>query len=222
MTWVLHTMNAKKRRRTFRTVRKGVANGEVMVEEGDWENNITSPETDTTESAKLRFPNPAKFESDFSSIYQIDKSGVRDRYNQGVTSDQPKYNKEGNSDQQRYNQDRSSIKLKRRNSRHSWRSSSLDQSSISCYNELNRTFKSNCDLHFSTGSRSGSVKYSHQHVRDNSYRTIQPPHSDQVENTKFQSPTCSCRSKDAMTISSPQYWGNENLIVNKNSYSTDV
>ena len=54
--------------------REGLVNGDVLVEEGEWENNTTSPETDRTESAKLRFPNPAKFESDFSAIYQFEKT----------------------------------------------------------------------------------------------------------------------------------------------------
>ena len=61
MTWVLHTINAKKRRRRLRTIRKGVVNGEVMVDEGEWENNTTSIENERTETAKLMFPNPPKF-----------------------------------------------------------------------------------------------------------------------------------------------------------------
>ena len=149
----------------------GVVNRDVMVEEGDSENNITSPETDRTESARLRFPNPPKFETDFSAIYQIDKIGVRGKYNprisirdhhsynQEMNSDHPRYNQEINSDHPKYNQAKSNDQPKERNLRFSWRSSSLDQSSISCYNELNRNFKSNCDLHFSTESRSGSLRY---------------------------------------------------------------
>ena len=186
------------------------------------ENTITSLETDRTESMKLRFPNPAKFENDFSAIYQIDKSEVRGRNNPRLSiRDHPRYNQERNSDQPIHNQTRNSDQPKRRNPRYSWRSSSLDQSSISCYNELNRTFKSNCDLHFSTGSRSGSVKYSPQYVQENRLRIIQPQHSEEVENIKFQPPTCSCRSKNER-LSSPQYSGNGIFIVNKNSYSTDV
>ena len=193
-----------------------------MMEEGDWETTITSPETERTGSTKLRFPNPA--------IYQIDKSGVRSRSIQAMNSDHIRYSQERNSDRPRYNQGRNSDHPKykqqrkiyqRRNPCHSWRSSSLDQSSISCYNELNRTFKSNCDLHFSTGSRSGSVKYSPQHVQEDSHRTIQPPHGDQVDNINFQPPTCSCRLKE-QTASSPQNVGNGILIASKNSYSTDV
>ena len=80
----------------MRTMRKGngVVNGEVMMEEGDWETTITSPETERTGSTKLRFPNPAKFKSDFSAIYQIDKSGVRSRSIQVMNSDHIIYSQE--------------------------------------------------------------------------------------------------------------------------------
>eukprot|EP00090_Calanus_glacialis_P023040 TRINITY_DN35459_c0_g1_i1.p1 TRINITY_DN35459_c0_g1~~TRINITY_DN35459_c0_g1_i1.p1 ORF type:complete len:353 (-),score=60.72 TRINITY_DN35459_c0_g1_i1:56-1114(-) len=205
VTWVLHSITAKKRRRTLRMMKKreGLVNGDVLVEEGEWENNTTSPETDRTESAKLRFPNPAKFESDFSAIYQFEKSG----YKQLIKKDPSRHNLERHSDQP-----------KRRNPRHSLRSSSLDQSTISCYNELNRTFKSNCDFHFSTGSRSGSEIHSPQHVQEISQRTIQPI---EVTTPKLQPTNCPCRSTETRA-SSPQYCRNGIYIVNKNSYSTDV
>ena len=160
--------------------REGLVNGEVIVEEGEWENNTTSPETDRTESAKLRFPNPAKFESDFRAIYQFEKAG----YNQLIKSDPSRHNLERHSDQP-----------KRRNPRHSLRSSSLDQSTISCYNELNRTFKSNCDFHF---SRSGSDQWSSQLVH---LKTSQPQQKTEVNNIRKNT---------------------GNLVANKNSHSTDV
>ena len=178
--------------------REAMGNGEVMVEEGEWENTTTSPETERTDSAKLRFPNPAKFESDFSAIYQFEKSGCNHLI-------------KGN--EQRYSQERHSDQPQRRNPRHSLRSSSLDQSTISCYNELNRTFKSNCDFHFSTGSRSGSEINSPQHVQNNSRRSIQQV---EVKNTNLTTTGCPCK------VSSPQNCRNGIYIVNKNSYSTDV
>ena len=235
MTWVLHTINAKKRRRTVRAVRKGVGvvNGEVLVEEGDWE-NTTSPETERTETARLRFPNPAKFEGDFSAIYQCDKGGFRGRYNQGMSSDQPRYPPEKSSDQPRYPpekssdqprviQTRNSEQPKRRNPRYSWRSSSVDQSTISCYNELNRSFKSNCDLHLSPGSRTSPDKFSPNHVHESSHRIIQPPHSLNVNTGQVQQIICACGTDNRSSSPvKPTLCGNGVFIANKNSYSTDV
>ena len=170
------------------------------MEEGCWDNTMTSPDTDQNESAKLRFPNPAKFESDFSAIYQFDKNG----YSQVVREDEPS----------RYSQERQSEQPKRRNPRPNFRSSSLDQSTISCYNELNRTYKSNCDFHFSTpGSKSTTKIASPQSVQNYTYQAIQ---SLEVRNPSLNKTSCPCG------VRSPEDLRKGIYIVNTNSYSTDV
>lgn len=159
------------------------------MEEGGWDNNITSPDNDQNEPAKLRFPNPAKFESDFSAIYQFEEPS-------------------------RYGQERQSEQTKRRNLRPNLRSSSLDQSTISCYNELNRTYKSNCDFHFSNpGSKSASKVVSPQSVQNYTYQAIQ---SLEVRNPNLIKTSCPCGVRSPEDVRKGIY------IVNTNSYSTDV
>ena len=73
VTWVMYTINAKKRRRMLRAARKRerILTQEVFAEEGDWEKNIDSPESETLPC----FPNPVKFENDFTDIYQFHNTG---------------------------------------------------------------------------------------------------------------------------------------------------
>ena len=182
VTWVLYTINAKKRRRMLRAARKRerILTQEVFAEEGDWEKNIDSPESETL----LCFPNLAKFENDFTDIYQFHNTGFGEKSDQGQPRDKSRT----------YHQPNRS----RRNRQLSSRSYSLDQSTLSCYNELNRTFKSNCDFHF---SRSGSDKWSSQIVHLTGLEASQLQQKPEVNNIR-------------KTIGS--------LVVNKNSYSTDV
>jgi hypothetical protein len=166
--------------------RVGVVNGDVLIEEGEWENNATRLETESRTEPK--FPNPTKLERE-----------CRGTYNQDVASDQPKSNQERNRNQTRTPQN--SLK-----------------SSISCYNELNRNFVSNCDFYLSSGSRSGSEKY----CPENSHKTIQPK-IQEMKNEKLQPTTSSSRLKSKkINTGSPQYFGSPIYIANKYSYSTDV
>ena len=115
--------------------KEGMLNGEAVLEEGDWENDITSPETEISDASKLRFPNPAKYENDFSAIYPLESEF------------KPQLN---------FIKRRHTEQPKRKLHSQSLRCSSLDQSTVSCYNELSRSYKSNCDFHFSSQSETNS------------------------------------------------------------------
>ena len=101
--------------------REEAANEEVSVEEGDWEKDIINQ----TSNALLCFPNSTLFENGLSCDQRLSR------------------------DRQRCYQERNSDQPNGRNHRLRSRSYSFDYSTISFCNELNRTFKSNCDFHIS-------------------------------------------------------------------------
>jgi len=145
VSWVMYTINARKRKRMLRAGRKReeAVNEEVSLEEGDWEKDII----DQKSNALLCFPNSTLFENG----HICDQRLFRDR--------------------QRCYKERNSDQPNGRNHRLRSRSYSFDYSTVSCCNELNRTFKSNCDFHI---SRYSSKKLSPQFDNEPVQKVFRP------------------------------------------------
>ena len=204
VSWVMYTINARKRRRLRRKSRK---KEKTIAEKDDWEEDAVIPEPDTF----LCFSNHVKIESGLSNIRGYQHTSYSELLaEKKVGRNEERYFQERNNDGQVVDQTRTAL---------------------ACYNEINRDFHSHCDFHFSNRDTSG--KYWDKGEQQRTTLLDQESFSPRQDSFLAELQSFSSRQDSFSPRHVPFFphmilerngiiKNNENLGFSRSSYSTDV